>query len=212
MRNKPANNHSKSDFVQGIFKGDLDKFLKRVYKKSYYQLNFSTTLKEWAKESPELVAFIKKRNYPGIMNNICNIHQVMVKYYGSEINIESFKLSERLEEVLTDSIWKYVTEKRRYDTLILGKDEKLPNKKEALKELKKRGFAKVIDFEDYDPSMGHIATGGKLKETKLYYPMNFKVGQYITRDPRDINRPSITLAHEFIGIKGFTRIITPKDR
>jgi hypothetical protein len=135
-----------------------------------------------------------------------------MKYYKSELTLESFKLTERLEDVLSDEIWKYVSEKKRYDTLILGKAEIKVPKKEALRELKKRGFVKVIDFENYDPTMGHIITGGKLKNIKLYYPMNFKVGRYITKDPDDISKPSVILAQEFIGLKAFTRIITPKDR
>ena len=212
MRNKPSNNYSKSDFVQGVFKGDLDKFLKRVYKKSKFELTYSRTLRDWAKQEPELVKWIKKRNYPGIMSKLCNIHLVMMKHYGSKLTIESFELTERLEDVLTEVIWKYVSDKRRYDILIKGEPETYINSKEALRELKKRGFINVNEFEDYEPSMGHIVSKDKVKGKKLYYPMNFKHKGYLTKDPSDIDRPSINLAHEFIGIKGFTRILTPKDR
>lgn len=212
MKNKPINNYSKVDIIQNVLEGDLDVFLKRLYKQSHYQLTYSVTLRKWRKEGLELVNYIKKRKMlPGLMNDLCNIHLVMVEYYDSELTIESFKLTERLEDVLTDYIWKYCTDKLKDDLIRKGKDEKFPKKKEALRELKKRGFVNVNDFEDFDSDMGHITTNHKI-ENRLYYPMNFKVGSYMTNDPDDLANPSVEIAHKFVGVKGFTRILTKRDR
>lgn len=213
MRERPINNLSKVDIVDNYLEGDLEVFLKRVTKSKFYALTYSVTLKKWRKESKELYNYIKKRKvYPGLMNDICNIHKVMVEYYGSDITVQSFKLTERIEDVLSNDIsgysYRYYKERAAKKIKMVRKH----TKKELIRECKRRGFIPLIDFEDYDVDMGHIGTIDKVKGKRLYYPANFKTTQYLTNDPSDIDKPSVNMAQSFVGIHGFTRIFTKDDK
>lgn len=212
FKRKPINNLSKTDIVKGILNNDLDKFLRRVYRQRHYQLTYSVTLKKWRKEGLPLVRLIKKSKhiFPGIMNDICNIHIVMMKHYGFELTIEDFRLTMRIESVLDNDIWKYCTDKRREDIVVKKKPLKNPTPEQAYQECKRRGFIPTIDFDDFDRTMGHVVTNNMVPKGKpqLCYPMNFKFKYHVTNSPDDVENPYVELGLKFVGVSGFTRILT----
>lgn len=213
LKKKPVNNLSKTDIVSGILKGDLDKFLRRVYKQRDYQLTYSVTLSKWRGEGLELVRLIKKSPiFPAIMNDYCNLHIIMVKYYGLKLTPQDFKLTIRIEDVLSDAIYNFCSEKRRERIVTKRMPVKQPTKEEAARELKRRGYIPLVDFDNYDKSMAHVTSNKNIKGPTLYYPLNFKWGIWETKYPEDIKNPGVELGLKFVGVSGYTRISTKMDR
>lgn len=210
---------TKNDVIKKYLNNDLDRFLKRVYRYSRYELIFSMTLPQYVKECKELkkeLPIIFKGEYPGQVAQVINVHRVMVQYYGFEIDAEDIKLCQRITQVLGSSIDKYNSESYRQRVTKLSLQPHKCKPKQALKELLARGFIHINDFEGYDKRMAHIVSNNNVPVPygKLYFPMNLTWDAWsknysINKHNRWWDFKDVYLTHGVIGISGYTRVLTP---
>lgn len=213
---------TKNDVIKKYLQGDLERFLKRVYRYSKHELIFSVTLNEYEKEVPGIrkqILRIFRKEYPGNIAQIINVHRVMVKYYDFVIDLEDIALCHRIDHVLFTDIHAYRVKQTNYRVNKLMLNSHSIKAGAALKELKARGFIHVNDFEDFDRNMAHISTNANIpdKGKKLYYPMNFtwdakSKANVINKGKNWWDFTDVYLIHGVIGVSGFTRVSTPLSR
>jgi len=208
---KTVNCYSKNDMLHKFLDKDLDTFLLRLSKVYWNEMTFSQILPKWDKEISGISKKIIKKSaykYPGHIQAVVNVHRVMMKYYSFHLDIEDYLISERIEDVLFNDIHKYMYALRQ-ERFKKGKGPKLATTRKAIKELKARGFIPIEEYDDFDPTLSQIMTKKGLKP-KLVYPENF-----ISSDNRRRYwwlMPHVYNIGPLIGVQGFTRISTPKDR
>lgn len=213
---------TKRDIISKYLDGDLQRFLKRVYRYSKNELIFSVTLKKYDEKCPGIKKEILrkfKREFPGLICDAIHVHEVMVKYYSFIIDMEDIYLSWHISNVLADDIKKHRENKLRekYTSGKYIRFFKPVTPAQAKRELRARGFVKINDFEDYDPKWAHITTNiniGFKPGKRLYYPRNFAWDDYTkTKARKNQDFVDIYLASgQGVGISNFTRILTPRDR
>lgn len=216
---KPPTKH---DVIKKYLYGDLERFLKRYYRYSRFELIYSVTLSQYEKEVKGIrmeILNMFKGEFPGALIQTINVHRVMVKYYDFEIDIEDIKLSHRISQVLSTSISDYKKQRYYYriNNLMLQPHRCKP--KQALKELLARGFIHVNDFEKYDKRMAHITSNANVpvKYGRLYFPMNFtwdawSKAHVINRGYKWWHFVDVYTIIGEIGISGYTRVLTPQSK
>jgi len=213
---KTSLQYSLNDIVAKYLDKDLDRFLKRLYRIYWYELAFSVTLKKWEKEVPGIKREImcnSNYRYPGHVAHVMNVHKVMMKHYGFYLDIEDYKISQHIEDVLSWRIRDYVNARNSRRTKELGYSVKLHSKKEAIKEMKARGFIDINDFEDYNKNMGHVTSRKGLGIPTLIYPQNYIYSDQNYREIRfSFTIPHVHNVYGLIGVQGFSRISTPNQR
>jgi hypothetical protein len=211
---------TKNDVIKKYLNSDLDRFLKRVYAFSRYELIYSQVLPSYIKENKDLkneLPIIFKGEYPGQVAQVINVHRVMVKYYGFAIDAEDIKLCLRITQVLSSTIDKYNSQRYHYRIKNLYLTPHQCRPKQALKELIARGFIHINDFTGYDKRMAHIVSNNNvpLPYGKLYYPMNltwdvWSKAKAINKQSRWWDFKDAYLTHGVIGVSGYTRVNIPQ--
>lgn len=215
--NKKSTILTSNEVIHRFLDNDLERFLKRWYRQSYYQLSFSVTLKKLFEENSELAMnIVRKSNYtyPGHINNVLNVFKVLIKHYNFYWDFEDYKIAEHIEYVLEWKMSKYRNERNLKRTRELGIPLKQHTRKQAIKEMKARGFIPLSDFEDYDRELAQVRSkkGLDLKED-LVYPANFMFGHDDYKKFRyGWAVPHIHNVMGLIGVQGYSRISTPSQR
>ena len=199
---------TKNDVIHKYLNGDLKRFLKRVERFMGNELIYSITLNKYDEEEPGLKKQILKKlrqYYPGEICQIINIHRVMVKHYNFCFDMEDIMICERISGVMDIEISQLKLKSSKYR-------KTRHTKKQAIRELKARGFININDFEDYDKRFSHIVTNQQLFERgshrKLIYPENFIVG--VIKDVKWWEIPNAYIVRA--GVSGYTKVSTPQNR
>lgn len=203
---------TKNDVIAKYLYNDLERFLKRVYRYSKNPLIFSRVLHEYKKSKKGIRKEILKKfrnEYPGEVAKIITIHQVMVKHYNFEIDMDDIELCHRISYVLGSEIEKY--NKYKYEQRIKsGYSPKFVSPSKAREELRARGFTEIYNFDKFNPKMSHIMSNNVLSGSIMVYPKNFVIG--VTKGVNWWEIPNAYMVHSSIGLAGYTRVSTPKTK
>jgi len=198
----------KEQVIEDIFDGDLNKFLKRLYRVSNGKAIrvHSKMIPEWKKDKDKrrVIRWINKNlDWPKHKVEIVHLLRTLERYYDAEINKDNVILAYELWDLFSDEItnhfqksWNEVIKRKGW-----GRIKRL-SKADSLKEQLAIGYKHVNDFEDFDRKAAHVYSTAK---KDYLYPENF----YHSGDKFSKQGCYIYIAFPLVGISGFSRIDVP---
>lgn len=192
------------EYLEGKFR----RFLRKHSKRYWYELVYSRTIPKWRKDKVSREAvdnLLKKGLYPTQVRDIINIMYTLEEHFDWVVNKKNMEIAYHIWDYFDiDKIEPYMLRKYRDNLASRNRPMSyyLCTPRQALREQKARGFIHINEFEDYDREFAHIFS---TVDSNYVIPENFS---YHSKQFHP-DRMYIYIAHGVLGVRGYTKLVTP---